>query len=124
MSAMDELIFQVDEDPSGGYTAKALGVAIFTEGDTRDELAANVREAVEVDFDKPERMPKIIRLHYVHDEVFAMWELGSTRYSTEDVHQSELIRQSLKGAVLRYDQPEESVGAEEWEAMRDDAGAV
>jgi len=69
---MNELIFIVEEDPSGGYTAKALGLAIFTEGDSREELAANVREAVEVHFEKPEQMPKIIRLHYVHDEVFAL----------------------------------------------------
>ena len=69
---MNELIFLVEEDPSGGFTAKALGVAIFTEGNTREELAANAREAVEVYFDKPELMPKIIRLHYVHDEVFAL----------------------------------------------------
>ena len=69
---MNELIFLVDEEPSGGYSAKALGLPIFTEGNSREELAANAREAVEVFFDKPEAMPKIIRLHYVHDEVFAL----------------------------------------------------
>jgi predicted RNase H-like HicB family nuclease len=69
---MNELIFLIEEDASGGYTAKALGVPIFTEGNTREELTANVREAVEVHFDSPEQMPKIVRLHYVHDEVFAL----------------------------------------------------
>jgi len=69
---MNELIFIVEEDPSGGYTAKALGAAIFTEGGTREELSANVREAVEVYFEKPSEMPKLIRLHHVHDEVFAI----------------------------------------------------
>jgi hypothetical protein len=69
---MNELIFLVEDDPSGGYTARALGAAIFTQGDTRDELSANVREAVEVYFDKPAEVPKLIRLHYVHDEVFAL----------------------------------------------------
>jgi hypothetical protein len=69
---MNELIFLVQDDPSGGYTARALGQSIFTEGNTWDELAANVREAVEVHFDKPEDMPKMIRLHYVRDEVLAL----------------------------------------------------
>ena len=31
---MDELIFLVEEDPDGGFTAKALGENIFTQGDT------------------------------------------------------------------------------------------
>lgn len=71
-AVINELIFLVEDDPSGGYSAKALGVGIFTQGDTRDELSANVREAVEVYFDKPDEMPRLIRLHYVHDEVFAL----------------------------------------------------
>ena len=33
---MNEIIFQIDEAPEGGYTAKALGHAIFTEADTLD----------------------------------------------------------------------------------------
>jgi len=71
-AVINELIFLVEDDPSGGYTARALGVAIFTQGDTRDELSSNVREAVEVYYDKPAEMPRLIRLHYVHDEVFAL----------------------------------------------------
>lgn len=69
---MKELIFQIEDDPDGGYNARALGYAIFTQGDTWDELVANVREAAEVYFDKPEQMPKVIRLHYVRDEVMAL----------------------------------------------------
>jgi predicted RNase H-like HicB family nuclease len=68
---MKELIFLIEDDPSGGYTARALGLSIFTEADTREELTANIREVVELYFDKPEELPKIIRLHYVHDEVIA-----------------------------------------------------
>jgi hypothetical protein len=35
---MSELIFVVEEDPEGGYTAQALGEGIFTESDSLDEL--------------------------------------------------------------------------------------
>ena len=70
--AMSELIFQIDDDVDGGYNARALGFGIFTQGDTWDELVANIREATEVYFDKPEAMPKVLRLHYVRDEVLAL----------------------------------------------------
>jgi len=35
---VDELIFLVEEAPEGGYTARALGVSIFTEADTLRNL--------------------------------------------------------------------------------------
>jgi hypothetical protein len=43
---MSEIIFVVEEDPEGGYSARALGQSIFTEGETWDELKKNVQEAV------------------------------------------------------------------------------
>ena len=43
---MSEIIFQVEEAPEGGYTARALGHAIFTEADTLEDLRAMVRDAV------------------------------------------------------------------------------
>ncbi len=47
---MSEIVFLVEEDPEGGYTAAALGESIFTEGDTLDELRENVRDAVRCHF--------------------------------------------------------------------------
>ncbi|HMM56663.1 MAG TPA: hypothetical protein PKD77_03580 [Rudaea sp.] len=67
---MNEIIFQIDEAPEGGYTAKALGHAIFTEADTLDALRDNVRDAVRCHFDEGQG-PRLIRLHFVHDEVLA-----------------------------------------------------
>ncbi|MGE5168050.1 MAG: 2-oxoisovalerate dehydrogenase [Deltaproteobacteria bacterium] len=67
---MNEIIFQIDEAPEGGYTAKALGHAIFTEADTLDALRSNVRDAVRCHFDEGQG-PRLIRLHFVHDEVLA-----------------------------------------------------
>ncbi len=69
---MKELIFQIEDDPDGGFSARALGFAIFTQGETWDELVANIREVTEVYFDQPEQMPKVLRLHYVRDEVMAL----------------------------------------------------
>ena len=51
-----ELVFLVEEAPEGGFTARALGEAIFTEA---------------VHFDQGER-PRVIRLHLVRDELLAV----------------------------------------------------
>jgi predicted RNase H-like HicB family nuclease len=50
---MTELVFVVEEDLEGGYTASAVRESIFTEADTLDELRCNVKEAVECHFDDP-----------------------------------------------------------------------
>ena len=47
-----ELIFLVEEALEGGYTARALGESIFTEGDTLEELKTNIREATICHFDE------------------------------------------------------------------------
>jgi predicted RNase H-like HicB family nuclease len=69
---MTEIIFEVREDDTdGGYNASALGVGIHTQGDTLEELRANVREAVDCYFDETMEAPEVIRLHFVRDEVMA-----------------------------------------------------
>ena len=67
---MSEVIFVVEEAVEGGYSARALGFSIFTQADTLDELRTNVREAVACHFD--DGQPKVIRLHFVKDEVLAL----------------------------------------------------
>jgi hypothetical protein len=48
---MEEIIFEVTEDPvDGGYIASALGVGTTTEANTLEELRQMVRDAVECDF--------------------------------------------------------------------------
>jgi predicted RNase H-like HicB family nuclease len=66
-----ELIFLVEEDPEGGYTARALGQSIFVHGDTFDILKGNIKDALECHFDTKEEIPGIIRLHIVREEMFA-----------------------------------------------------
>ena len=54
---MKELIFIVEEAPEGGYTARALGVSIYTEADNITELHRHVREAIRCHFeDAPKRI--------------------------------------------------------------------
>jgi hypothetical protein len=65
---MSEIIFLVEPDPEGGWTARGLGESIFTEADSLDELRANIRDAVACHFDETET-PGVIRLHIVSDEV-------------------------------------------------------
>ncbi len=72
---MNEIIFLVEEAQEGGYTARALGVSIFTQAETEEELRANVREATECFYGDAivgdEQAPQIIRLHFVREEVLA-----------------------------------------------------
>ena len=41
-----EIIFQVRESPEGGYSARAVGYNIFTQGDDWGHLKFMVRDAV------------------------------------------------------------------------------
>ena len=68
---MSEIIFEVQEAEEGGYAARALGFDIFTEANTIAELHKNVREATDCHFDETMEAPKLIRLHFVRDEVLA-----------------------------------------------------
>ena len=68
---MNEIFFLVEEALEGGYTARAIGESIFTEGDSLDELKNNIREAVQCHFDAP-NIPKMIRLHFVKEEIITV----------------------------------------------------
>ena len=69
---MTEIIFEVREDEiEGGYVASALGYGIHTQGETLEELRAMVKDAVDCYFDETMEAPKLIRLHFVRDEVLA-----------------------------------------------------
>lgn len=67
---MSEIVFVVEQAPEGGLTARALGESIFTEADTEAELRTNIQDAVHCHFDEGQS-PKVIRLHFVRDELMA-----------------------------------------------------
>jgi predicted RNase H-like HicB family nuclease len=64
-----ELIFEIRDAEEGGYSARALGHAIFTEGETWKELRENVLEAVSLHFEDGVARPRLVQLHYVKDEL-------------------------------------------------------
>ena len=68
---MTEIVFLIQDDPDGGYTARALGESIFTQADDMDELREMIRDAVRCHFPDEQTRPKVIRLHMVRDEVIA-----------------------------------------------------
>jgi predicted RNase H-like HicB family nuclease len=67
---ISELVFEVTEEAEGGYSAECLTENIFTQGNTWEELRANVKEAVSVYFFDGIK-PQSIRLHLVRDEVLS-----------------------------------------------------
>ena len=68
-----EIIFEVTEDSvDGGYSASAIGFAIVTEGQALKELRNNVMEAIDCHFDDIAVRPKLVRLHFVRDEVISV----------------------------------------------------
>ena len=67
---MNEIIFLVEDAPDGGLSARAIGESIFTQADTMGELHERVRDAVRCHFEAVDQ-PKMIRLHFVRDEVIA-----------------------------------------------------
>lgn len=68
---MNEILFLVEPAPEGGYTARALGESIFTEADDLESLHNQVRDAVRCHFDEGQA-PRLIRLHFTHEEVIAV----------------------------------------------------
>jgi hypothetical protein len=70
LGPVSEIIFVIEEAPEGGYTAKAVGESIFTQAEDLGVLQERVRDAVRCHFDEA-KAPKMIRLHFVRDEVIA-----------------------------------------------------
>lgn len=67
-----ELIFEIRDAEEGGYYARALGHGIFTEGDSWEELRANLLEAVSLHFEDAAERPRLVQMHYVKDELIPL----------------------------------------------------
>ncbi|MEI6089495.1 MAG: 2-oxoisovalerate dehydrogenase [bacterium] len=68
---MSEIIFLVEDALEGGFSARALNYSIFTDGQTMQEVKDNIQDAVKCHFDN-EELPKMVRLHFVRDEVYEL----------------------------------------------------
>jgi len=58
---MNEIIFAVQESPEGGYEARALGLSIFTQVNTLEELKAAILDAVSCHFEGHEK-PRVVAI--------------------------------------------------------------
>ncbi len=66
-----EIVFSITQEGDGGFIAECLSHDIFTQGNTWEELRANVQQATAAYFfDQPK--PSSVRLHLVRDEVMAV----------------------------------------------------
>ncbi|MFP4544108.1 MAG: type II toxin-antitoxin system HicB family antitoxin [Candidatus Kapaibacterium sp.] len=68
---MSKIFVVIEESPEGGYSARAMGYSIFTDAESLDEIRENIKDAIKCHFDEKE-MPKLLRLHFVRDEVFTI----------------------------------------------------
>lgn len=66
-----EIVFIAEQSPEGGFIARAVDVAIFTEAATVDALKASVREAVACHYESSSR-PGVIRLRIVYEETLVV----------------------------------------------------
>lgn len=69
---MNEITFIAREADEGGYFAESVGVGIFAEGETIDELKENIKGGIDCYFENEEDKPAFIHLHFVKDEIFAL----------------------------------------------------
>ncbi len=70
-SALNEILFVVEEAEDGSYRANAVGQAIHTEADSLNELHQEIRDAVHCHFDEGQA-PPLIRLHHVRQELLTL----------------------------------------------------
>ncbi len=69
---MKELTFLVHEAEEGGYYAEAVGIGIFAEGDTMDDLKKSIRSGIECYYENSKDAPSFAHLHFVKDETMAL----------------------------------------------------
>jgi predicted RNase H-like HicB family nuclease len=69
-----QIVFEVHEEPEGGFSAEAIGESIFTQGDTWEDLREMVQDATKAYFfDVPDQEhPSSIRLMLRKDEVLSV----------------------------------------------------
>lgn len=66
-----EIIFEIEEDPEGGFVAHGIGVSIHAQADDLEGLKQAVRDAVVCHFEDGQA-PRLIRLHLVQDFLVAV----------------------------------------------------
>lgn len=73
LPVMSEVVFDVTKENGGGYDAESTTENLSAQGDTWEDLCANVKKIVEHYFqDGPK--PQTVRLHHVREEVLTLIE--------------------------------------------------
>jgi predicted RNase H-like HicB family nuclease len=65
---VNTLVFEVSQEEDGGFVTECLTEDIFTQGDSWEELKANIREAVKAFYFEESIFP-VIHLHLVKNEI-------------------------------------------------------
>ncbi len=65
------IVFEVSQEEDGGFVAECLTEDIFTQGDTWEELKANMNEAVKGFYFERPTFPNV-KLHLVKDEMLVV----------------------------------------------------
>ena len=71
---MRELVFEVEQEVNGSFTAEALGEALFTQADTWEDLRSHVLDVTHAHFfDAPTNArPTTVRLVFRRSEILAV----------------------------------------------------
>ena len=69
---MKEIIFLIYEAKEGGYYAEAVGVGIFAEGETIEELKKNIKGGIDCFYEDSNDAPNFAHLHFIKDEVMVL----------------------------------------------------
>ncbi len=64
---MTEILFLIEEDIDGSYTARAIGEPIFTQAEDLDTLKEMLRDAVRCHFPNTQTHPVVIHKYHVRD---------------------------------------------------------
>jgi|HubBroStandDraft_4_1064222.scaffolds.fasta_scaffold611135_2 hypothetical protein len=89
-----ELIFEVRDAEEGGYCARALGHAIFTQAETWEELRVNVPEAASLHFEAGQVRPSLVQDQPFNSGLGAVWTL--TPYGNRLLTQVAATRSAAK----------------------------
>ena len=65
------IVFEVSQEEDGGFVAECLTEDIFTQGDTWEDLKANINEAVKGFYFDRKSFPDV-KLHLAKDEMLVV----------------------------------------------------
>ena len=69
---MKGIIFLIHEAEEGGYHAEAVGIGVFAEGETMDELKKNIKGGIDCFYAESKDAPIFAHLHFVKNELMAL----------------------------------------------------